>query len=235
VYAPADASQTLITCSSGGILNETIQALATTCATSCTVKTLYDESGALACGGGGACDLQTATIADRPALTLSCLGAKYCMTFNGSNILTSIQQLTSTQAQPYTTSFVAKRTTDNGNSSVIAVDGPEQFGFRTTNNAFVYAGNVFLASATENTWHAVQGVLNGGPTTSTLYVDGSSTSGDAGTVSLPAASSLYFGSLGSPGTAALTGTIAEGGIWPSAFSAPNQSAMNSNQHSYWGF
>lgn len=237
VRSPSDVLTTTITCSSGGVLGATGTALATTCAVSCTVDILYDQSGAGSCvGGSHECDFVQTTEASRPALTLSCIGSLACMTFNGSQFLQVTNSgVTNSQSQPYTISFVAKRT---GNTSavsdVFSADSAFQSGFcNAANQGLMFAGSFLCATANDNSWHAMQQIYNSA--SSVLYIDGSSNSGDAGTNTIASSASIYIGGVTSGPANTLAGTIGEVGLWGSGFSGGNQSAMNTNQHSRWGF
>lgn len=240
VYAPADASHTLITCSAGGTLNQTLQALSVTCASSCTIKTLYDQSGNTVCSAT-ACDVTNATIANRPALTLSCIGSLFCATFTGSNsqVLQSANAMaTNFCPQPLSQSIVAKRTgAFTTLSTILGSDGGQvQTGFNSTaNNVFIFAnGSIVPVSAADSAWHALQVVYNG--TSSSVDVDGTTT----GSLS-PGIDGLNPGTGQKPSVGAaaaanfLTGTFAEGGHICSTLSGGNQTALNSQQHLAWGF
>lgn len=236
IQAPADASHTVLTCSAGGTINETLQALSTTCAISCTAKTLYDQSGNTNCASV-ACDLTNATIANRPAYTLSCIGSLGCLTFTGtlSQILQAAGQAPSSFCpQPLTVSLVAKRTgTFTSFNTMIGNDGAVvQTGFsNSANTALVFAGSVATASAADSAWHAMQVVYNG--SSSIAYIDGASTG------SLVAGSNGFGNKRpsigGNQATNFSTGTFGEGGFWCSAFTGGNQSSMDGNQRAYWGF
>src|SRR5213075_1888316 len=101
--------------------------------------------------------------------------------------------------------------------------------------------NLFLATsagaaatvgvaASSGSWHAVQGVFN--DTSSVISVDGAATTGlSAGTFGAsnqpimmggPPAFSNYF-----------TGSMAEMGIWASAFNSTQYGNMYANQHNYY--
>jgi hypothetical protein len=92
------------------------------------------------------------------------------------------------------------------------------------------AKNRAAATASDGSWHALQGVLNGGAS-SDINVDGTQNIGAAG-------ANAFVGSVkyGSAGAAQfMNGTVVEIGVWNSAFNSTQSSNMSSNQHSYWGF
>jgi hypothetical protein len=206
--------------------------LATTCASSCNVVTLYDQSGASNCTGP--CNMAQASNGARPTVMVSCLNSHPCMVFNGTSHLLQTPNPASSQIQPYTMSGVAERT---GNTSVFAdIIGANtnavQFLFNSGANQFtLYAGSVASpVTANDSAYHAIQGVYNG--SSSIIYVDGTQTTGlSAGASALGNTAPIILGA----GNNYLTGNIAEAGIWPIGLNTTQQSNMNSNQHTYWGF
>ncbi len=230
VYAPADASHTLITCSSGGVVNETLQPLATTCASSCTAKTVYDQSGANNCSGSVPCDITNATAANRPTVTLNCEGTKPCMHSAGSAILQTAATLT--VAQPYTVMTAARRTSGTSYGAILSNNTGSQglFFGNTANHADLFVSSDHLFAQTDNTMQCIMGIANGA--SSSGVTDGSITAISAGSNSLVVAGRINtFDDSGDP----LTGDELEIGLWAIAFSAGNVASMNSNVHSYWGF
>ena len=231
IYAPADVSHTLLTCSAGGTINETIQALATTCAVSCTVKTLYDQSGGTNCSGAP-CTWVQATEANRPNLILNITGnGRSGMRFGGG-----AQNLASPSislAQPWTISAaLGKRTLHGGNfdSYLVSSTAAGLLGNASANTVIVYGGSTgATAAVTDNAWHSIQAVFN--TTASSAYVDTTTTSSlSAGTASM--AGPLNVGKFGS---VALSGDIFEVGLWAGTFSGPEQIAMGANQHGSNGY
>jgi hypothetical protein len=88
------------------------------------------------------------------------------------------------------------------------------------------AGTNLFAGASNSAFHAAQGVANGG--SGALFVDGSSATGNTGT------NGTGGGAFGL-GNSSLVGQETECGVWPIGFNFIQQSNMNSNQHTYWGF
>lgn len=201
-------------------------------ATTCKVVTLYDQTGNTNCIGPIACDLTQATDASRPAFTFSCLGSLPCMAWAGGQKLTSSAGLISSVSQPYTFNSVAKRTSGTTYSDIIS-DGPENIylEFKGANTVVLSAGGEVSATANDNTTHAIQAIFNGGASASTFFIDGTSTAVSTGTTAFNGAPTVG----GAAGGDFLTGISTEYGFWPSGFSAGNQSSMNNNQHTYWGF
>jgi hypothetical protein len=224
VYAPSDASHTLITCSAGGTLNETLQALATTCAVSCTVKTLYDQS-------GNGHDAVNAAPTLRPALVLSCLGSKYCMAFVKATSQSLIATAVGATNQPWTFSSVANRTGSTTSFQGSVSDQVGGFGLQfgnAVNTILTYAGGTGASESgiADNAWHAIQSIGNG--VSSVIDGDGTATTGNSNSGSLGA--NIVVGA----GLATLDGRMTEAGLWGSGFTSGNRSAMCHNQFTYWG-
>jgi hypothetical protein len=223
--ATGNTTETLLTCSSGGTINQTVNSLATTCAVSCKVKTLYDQSGAGKCSG--ACNMSEATNSQRPALTLNCLNSTLpCMTYCSTCQLYS-NVIGSTTSQPYSMSSVYKSSSGSGSTILQAGYAAEATDGNT--GAQLYAGISVNVTVTGSVYHAFQALFNGA--SSSAYVDGSSTTGlNAGTNSLGYSAPIGTGQFSN----SITGTFAEYGIW-SVDESANFAALNTNQHSYWGF
>lgn len=198
----------------------------------CTVKTLYDQSGSTLCIGSTACNLTNTTIANRPTLTFNCVGALPCMTWASPTVqVLSSLGLIATQSQPFSVSAVGERTgafTSIGDIAGGASNG-FQFGFGgSANTALLYAGTITTATAADSTLHALQGLANGA--SSVISVDGSPTNVSAGANTLFSGSVLTMGKNNN----GLTGLVMEQGLWGSSISS-SFSALSINQHAYWGF
>jgi hypothetical protein len=106
-----------------------------------------------------------------------------------------------------------------------------QTSFRSTPAIELAAGSNFDVSEAISTWYATQVVANGA--SSVLYINGTSNSGSAGTNAIAASNHPRIGLT--TFSEFLDGKVVEVGVWGSAFTAPQQSSMNSNQRAYWGF
>lgn len=232
--ATGSTTETLLTCSAGGTINETINPLSTTCAVSCKIKTLYDQSGALSCTGSTACDLAQATNANRPAYTQNCTGlgaGKPCATFVAASTQ-SLRKTTNifTQAQPLSQSTIAQRTGSTTSFNTVCGSSGSALEFNSTANRLgAFFGAHVSAVANDNTWHAEQLLVNGA--SSSLMIDGSSSSVNPGTNTV--SGNLQVGVNG-VNAVPLDGTFTECGMWAGDKSA-SFGALNTNQHSYWGF
>jgi len=205
---------------------------------SCTVKTLYDLTGQTNCdpgGGGFSCDVTQATIANRPTLTVNCVGSTHpCLTWSGSGQQLESIHIALTQTQPFSVVVIAKRTsfTSVENDIIGQPSGfPWRIAFNATANTVMFNGGGADAtgSASDGAAHAIQTLFNG--TSSVIAIDGSSSSVSTGTNSINGGLDFLIGGVSQP---AINTVSVEFGIFGGDKSA-NFSALNSNQHAYWGF
>jgi hypothetical protein len=203
----------------------------------CTIKVLYDQSGNTNCAGSVACDLNVTAggASARPTLTFSCVVSLPCMTLSGaSGHRVESTGAAATQNQPYTISIVAKRTgsfTTNGGIFYMNGNGGDLETNASTNTWKQYAGSNATFTISDSSPHALQAIFNGA--SSNVYIDGSSTGTSPGASSFGSSGNVILGDNG--GGNSINGWVGEVGVWGSGLSAGNQSAMNSNQHTYWGF
>jgi hypothetical protein len=100
----------------------------------------------------------------------------------------------------------------------------------SANTVFSYAGSVpTVGSVADSSFHALQYVMNGA--SSDLNVDGTPNTVNPGTNGI---TSQPLG-ICSPAGNSFTGQFREVGLWLSAFSTGNSSAMSTNQHTRGGF
>lgn len=204
----------------------------------CQVKTLYDQSGALACAGSTACDLTNATAGRRPTLIVAgaangCPSTAFpCMSFVRASQQCLFKASTYTQAQPFSGVFVGIRTGTTGSTNTAFIAGTPFLGWAAANLLRITAGTVQTIAGNDSVWHAVQGIWSN--SVGALSADGSTTTANNGT-SAPSSSSLIVGAGStSCATNPLDGKLTEFGIWPLDFTA-SIAALNTNAHSYWGF
>lgn len=197
----------------------------------CTVKTIYDQGTGTFCTGSAPCDLTQATIGTRPTLVVNCVGGKPCLACSGSQHLDSTSFPTGNQ--PFTISGVAKRT--GGTTAfgdILGLHSTVQLLFgNSVNTLGVYAGVVQTVTAADNSWHAIQALVQDNISMqSKLYVDGTSTNISPSNSNFN--TDVQLCSDNNP----LTGNVAETGVWVgTAFNGTQDAAMNTNQHTYWGF
>jgi len=198
-------------------------------AAGCSITKFYDQTGNNATGS-----IQT-TLASMPPLVLSATStSKPAAATNGTTQRTNFS-ITS-MSQPFTLSVVAKRaasfTTQQG---IIA-------GANGSGNSFIdYKGtaatiDLFCGSADTSTaaldsvFIAIQGVCNGASSTVKINSNAPNTVATAGTSS----SGINFDFGSDQFVQFLNGDAAEAIGWPSAVSTGNQSAISTNQQTYWG-
>jgi hypothetical protein len=188
----------------------------------CTVKTAYDLT-----GNGN--NTTQSTIANRPTLSASGGPGGRPGIFCASNQMLTISPIP-TLTQPFSMSGVAIRT---GNTTAFGTiinsggNGPELPFGSSANSLGEYAGSVLIAAAKDGTWHAIQGLFNSAG--SSIYIDGLSTSGHAGSSNAETTINLCAGTRGH-----LDGGFVEAGL-ANGNQSSQFSSLNSNQHSRYGF
>jgi hypothetical protein len=132
-------------------------------------------------------------------------------------------------SQPLTFVSVAERTGSFTSLGRLfyATGGSIRFGFGSAaNQVALNAGTSFSATANDSVPPALQGIANN--TSSTVVVDGTATSGSAGTGAISTQTLSIF----NDGTVdSVPGSYCEGGLWPSGFNSTQYGNMNTNLHS----
>lgn len=233
--ATGTTTHTLLTCSAGGTINQTINPLSATCAISCVISHLYNQSGFAGCTGGGLvtdCDFCQGTNSARPTLIQSGTpSGKLSMHFTAASsqrfINCTAQSLTSL-AQPYTFSAVVRQATACGCS--IYGDNNVDFYFTSGPIFRINAGTNVGVSTVVNTWYANQAVFNAA--SSVEFINGGSNSpGSPGTAATSASPLMGDDSFGQ----FMNGDIEELGVWPIGFNPTQQSNMDNNERTWAGF
>jgi hypothetical protein len=182
-------------------------------AAGCSVKKLYDQSGASACSG--ACDVSQATLANMPLLLLGSVtgltSSRPAMSFNGSS--QSLRNLSGpTNAQPI--SFLATMYATSASASIGMIAGggtAELIGNNGIGNDTigVYSGGAVVGqAATHNNWFNAMGVCAGASSHTTKNGTAGSTS-NAGTAGI--AGAFLFGV--SNFSEYMVGNMTEGGSY----------------------
>jgi hypothetical protein len=202
-------------CGTGGDNGQTAASFCN--ATTCALASLYDQISTN--------NLSTVTAV---SLNLSCIGSLPCLVFNGTSSFAADGAIA--QAQPFSISSVSERTGAVTSFGTVFESSANDFGsvYSTSANTLgCFAGTLLNGTATDSVFHAQQCVLSGA--SSVNYIDGTANSGNAGVGALAGTNQIGRGLNN------LTGNINEVGMWASAFTTPQQSSMNSNQHAFWGF
>jgi hypothetical protein len=223
--------------STGALVPQTISGIPCPGA-NCTVKIIYDQSGANSCTvnsvANSPCNIGTVTVASRPTLTTTTLSfsgaqAPSCGVINSGNCT-----ITTSSAQPYVISAVVERTGAFTVSGAYFGDaGNFSIGFNSTANTLNdYCGtNQTLAGVNDNAYHAIQTQCNGA--SGIIYVDGTSNTLNMGALALSTGSNGFR--IGDDAFSNfLTGNVEEVGIWLGDQSS-HFSTLNTNQHTFWGF
>lgn len=234
--ATGSTTETTITCDGHGNLVVTSPtAIATTCAVSCKVKTLYDQTTGNQCASAS-CDITQATNSARPPFlyqSATCgANSRSCMQCVSANsvLMASANSLTLSQTI-YVSSVFDFTVNTNEAAFWNLTAGSVSVWHGSANQVLLYAGTVATnQTVNDNTWHTHQATFNS--SSSAAYIDGSSTTG------------LNPGTAGSAGKIRLCtngtttiyadGYVAEVGIWPST-STFSASSLYTNQHNWYGF
>lgn len=194
------------------------------------VTKLYDQS-------GGTTNLVQATAANQPKLILSAIGSRPAMQDNGSAttlLQSSVAMAAQIEPMTFSTAYKVLSVSDGmihiSSSTLLQVRA--DLGAANKITIAADGGTFLTATAADNTWHAVQAVFNGASSDNNL--DGTSNVGNAGTGTFTGAENAQMFSFNA-GSNFFLGHITELGLWGSAFSGANSTAMSANQHSYWGF
>jgi len=194
------------------------------------VTTWYDQSGA-------GRHLTNATLATMPTLNLTGLGSLPALQFiDGTDGQTlSYAAGMGAQAQPNSFSLIFRRVAANNYQGYLLDSASNGVMANNVANSMLFYNGSGLAvvPATDGAFHAAQLIADHAGAGSYGYVDGTNTALNLGATTGWAAGEIRIGANGARSTPQMT--LAEVGIWHSAFSAGNSSAMNSNQHTYWGF
>jgi len=190
-------------------------------ATTCFIRTWYDQSGLVR-------HLNQTTAANQPALIFNCQGTLPCAR------LIAPQAITGASVTPATglvsISVVANRRTGTANCLFIEQNGFANriTGQNTVANSWILAGSTAASVVLADTaWHAVQGVINGA--SSAINADGvDATVSVTGTVT---AGQPTISAVG-----ASTCDVAEAAVWDNyGLTLAERAVLSSNQRGFWGF
>lgn len=226
ICTAADALCTVIHVTATGGLNAA-DITTSTCTTTCTIKTLYDQS-----GNGHNCT--KAVEASRPTFLPSGVSAgKPSIHFGtGSNRELACASVATTTV-PWTTVAVALSAANpGGNERVFVVNDPNGILVGAGNHWELYASSTTASTVTNSnsTFYAIVAGTDGTGSGGKIMVSGTLTSGlAAGSNSLASP-----GQFGAASSGNINGEVCEGGYWGSLLSAGNTTSMNNNMQTYWG-
>lgn len=225
-------------CSTGGDNGQSLSSWLTS--TTGNVNKIYDQSGALDCGGA-ACS-PTNTASTHPSATLSAIGSLSAVTFTNAAATFLITGANSAaHAQPITCYLVAKPTGVSGSAQRLLAQGtagtnPIMLNTAATPTTGINAGTTLNAAtgASTNSWHVILGLYNGNGSNSVIAIDNTETTGAASTNGF-AAGKLTLGAAQGGATANADMVLGEFGCWAANVSAGNRTSLSSNAHTRWGF
>lgn len=204
---------------------DTAAANAHCAATSCFVKTIYDQS-------GNARDLAQLTAAAQPSLIFNCSGTLPCVQFPTAGTQYIQGPTAAAPTGAITLNVVANRVSGIGSCFLINQNvggGANRIMGTAGANAWSLANNTFGsfgAAATDGAWHAAIGVMNGA--SSLLRIDGTET---AGSLAISTGAGGHYIS----GAAGTVCNVVEGVIWNNYGVPPAERAvLQQNQKSFWG-
>lgn len=197
----------------------------------CTVKTLYDQT-----GNGN--DVTNSTIANRPTLVVTCLNGHPCLQYvrASAQVLATAGNISAQNRNFY--AAVAIRTGNTTNFHQFMTTGGGELLFNQSANSIgVFAATgVFLGSVADNSWHAMQGQVDlAGGNDSFVSADGTNSS-TAVLGSCCSARKISVGQFNGSGGDALDGKLAEAGFWTQAsplYTTTQATTMCHNQFTYW--
>ena len=211
---------------------DTATALTFCSGTTCSVQTLYDQS-------GNGFDLTQSTAANQPQLLFSCLGFAPCLYFTGSASQVLVNTGVTSIAQPNTVEMVGERTA-NFTSEMDAFSalssgfvGQVNGWWGTANWLFVYAGtnSVYYEPFADQVLHAMVFVNNAA--SSMAYIDGTSQSASQTPGTDITYTTLSMGGNAAQATHYMTGYMTEMGIWGLGMNSTQAKALVANQQANW--
>lgn len=201
----------------------------------CTVKILYDQSGANNCSGP--CNFTNATAAARPTLAFNCVDwTQPCMQFNGTSQVLASVSASASIAQPFTVSTVAITTGNFASQGDISIDQSGArlqvvHGSANSMSLFQGGGNAVFTAA-DNHGHAIQAIFDNA-NGSSVFVDGASASVNIGVNDATSGTIINLGGAPTFGGEFWTGQIMEFGVFSVHATAGQQTALNANQSSFY--
>lgn len=192
----------------------------------CTCKTIYDKVGTN--------DITQPAEGTRPVFNptggpnnnAACVFSPGRVSFMTASI--------SSLSQPWSLNCVVNRTGSTTSFNAVVTDHSTAFGLffnNAVNQANLYGGSSFNATANDNAWHSIGGMVNNGTNAASLVPDGSSTLGTTGTGTMGTV--VDMGSqLG--GANFFDGRISECGLL-SGDQSSLFASISTNRHSVLGF
>ena len=233
--ATGTTTETVLTCSAGNAINQTVNPLATTCASGCVIKTFYDQT-------GNSNNLSTPSniLANMATLNTSCSGLSgkynYCAVFNGSSDYYKVTIAGLATAQPYTYAAVSERTGAFTSLQIMMATStsgvPPYLSYRAVaNNVTITAGTgVNVTGINDSAFHASVVTFNGA---SSCYYIGSASAATTSLGTSAQTTSIAVGASTTPGNY-MTGSLVEAFVASPSSLCAAAPAIQANQNAYWG-
>ena len=219
-------------CSSGAQNGQTAAAFCN--ATTCSVVTLYDQSGGNNCAASP-CNFIQATAAQRPTIAFSSVGSLATMSFVAANSI-SMANAVLALASPWTLSYVAKHIVSAGSSPVIEWGGGGacQINFQpNANQAQIFCGAGGGATVSDGSYHDMNSlVVSSASALSAINVDGTDTASLVAGTGAASGAGWIIGF--DTGVSFMNGNIGEVGVWSLNSSPAQRNALCHNQSIRWG-
>jgi hypothetical protein len=208
-------------------------AVAHCAATTCTVRTFYDQVAGNACGGAS-CDLLQTTDANQPAFTFNCNGTKPCIQSAATaQTLTSANSHTPAGATG-TLYYVGRRSVGTGATVMLAQTAGAGNRIQGTSAASTWsslgASGISTLAATENTFHVAMSVNTPTGASAFIAIDGGQTGGTTVGGTVAGVPSGFRG-----GTSTTTSSFEGGFVDNAIVPLTSRTALSSLARGYYGF
>lgn len=203
-------------------------AASTACAVACKVTKAYDQT-------GNGRHVTQATLSAMPVLTFNIINSLPVMNCGTGGTAVVLGSVNITVTQAYTVSTVFYGLSGIAGGTAFGTSSAVGIGDTGTLNQGVFAATTSQTfTATNATWHAVQGLGSGA--SGAYNVDGADTAGvNAGSSNISGEPlRICRGAVGS-GANQLGGYVAEGGLWNATSNATQRGSLYTNQHGVSGY
>lgn len=218
----SDSTETDIGFTSRGAID--VATAASFCAgTTCTCKTLYDQS-------GNAANMTEATAANQPTFTFNSLGAQPSCVLSALTVVLNAAANYTPSTGVLSMAAVSNRAVGTGNCKWRPSGDSNTLGPRGSNaNQWLVVGasSNLVLTANDAAWHAGLAIVNGASTAG--VIDGTTTAGAT-------VGSTTAGLPGLVGAASTTCNYVEVAVWDNyALTTREQTLLHNNQRAYWRF
>jgi hypothetical protein len=227
-------TETKLTCSAGGLINQTVNPLATTCASGCRVAAAYDEEQNSLTATSNFVQANNALRPNFGYTAAQCglsilVAYPYCLQFTGTQYMQT--GAVAVVNQPFDLVVAMERTGNFTNAAyALALNSGTFLRYSSSvNQITVSFGTGVNATAADSQWHSIQAEANGA--SGAIGVD---TNVQAANMGTNGSTTVFTLGATETGATPVTANFAEGFI-TAAVNQSLWSAINSNQHTYLGF